>query len=124
MRTALALILGILPSCCGMLTPIAAQEHHDRHHQVYKDWVNGNGRGCCNDQDCGELRDEDQRTSAKGIEVRIEGQWCPVLPHHYLKKGNAPNWGSAHVCVLMQTGYEDTSNPCDRLLCFQPKPLF
>lgn len=123
MRKALMLILGLMPGCCGMLTPAAAQEHHERHHATYQSWVNGEGRNCCNDQDCGELPDADLRTSKDGYEVRIEGKWCPVLPHHYLKKGNAPNWSTAHVCVLRPNAYLP-QDPCERFLCFQPKPLF
>jgi hypothetical protein len=48
-------------------------------------------KGCCNNQDCGELKDENERTTSAGtVEVKIDSEWCPVLPHHYLKRGNAP----------------------------------
>lgn len=101
------------------------QHNHAQHHDVYRGWVNGAGAGCCNDRDCGELPDIDERTIAGKLEVRIEGQWCPVLPHHYLKKGNAPNWSSAHVCVAVKIPeYGDDRPPCERLLCYQPRPLF
>jgi hypothetical protein len=104
------------------LYPLAnAQEHHERHHAYYQNWVNGNGGGCCNDQDCGELADADERTTGGKLEVRIEGQWCEVQPWHYLKRGNAPNAASAHVCV--QRNYSGTKgSECDRLLCYQPRP--
>jgi hypothetical protein len=91
-----------------------AQEHHERHHAYYQGWMNKAHFGCCNDQDCGELADENERTTADGtIEVKIEGEWCPVLPHHYLKQGNAPDWSTSHVCV--QKG--PVPRVCERLLC-------
>lgn len=100
-----------------------AQHNHAQNHDTYQNWVNGNGRGCCNDQDCGELPEGNERTIAGQIEVRVEGQWCPIKPFHYLKKGNAPNWSTSHVCV--DHLYEqDQRTPCERLLCYQPKPLF
>jgi hypothetical protein len=105
-----------------LLYPLAraqAQEHHERHHAYYKGWMNKAHFGCCNDQDCGELADENERTTADGtIEVKIEGEWCPVSPYHYLKQGNAPDWSTSHVCV--QKG--PVPRVCERLLCYQPKP--
>jgi hypothetical protein len=99
-----------------------AQEHHERHHANYNNWVNKADRGCCNNQDCGELSEQNERATAAGtIEVKIEGEWCPVLPQHYLKRGNAPDWSTSHVCVAKS--YE-TIKPsvCARLLCYQPRP--
>ena len=98
-----------------------AQEHHERHHAYYQNWVNKQDRGCCNNQDCGELREENERTAAGGVEVRIDGEWCPVKPWHYLKQGNAPDWSTAHVCVRKSYAGLNTAT-CDRLLCYQPKP--
>ena len=98
-----------------------AQEHHERHHAYYQNWVNRQDKGCCNDQDCGELREEDERSTRDGVEVRIEGQWCPVQSFHYLKRGNAPDWATSHVCVLKYQNPLNTS-VCERLLCYQPKP--
>lgn len=100
-----------------------AQHNHTEGHTHYENWVNGSDRGCCNDQDCGTLANEDERTVAGKLEVRVEGEWCPVLSWMYLKKGNAPNWQTAHVCVLRDKTY----NPlpvCARLICYQPRPLF
>jgi hypothetical protein len=98
-----------------------AQINHERFHAHYQNWVNQNGAGCCNDHDCGELAGDNERTVAGRIEVRIEGAWCPVLDHHYLKRGNAPDWSTAHVCVQPNYAGVKTS-PCDRLLCYQPRP--
>lgn len=100
---------------------LRAQEHHERHHAYYKDWINQRGWGCCNDQDCGELREEDERNTGDGVEVRIDGEWCKVKSFHYLKQGNAPDWTTSHVCVRQQRGSVTTS-ACERLLCYQPKP--
>jgi hypothetical protein len=100
---------------------IHAQEHHERHHANYQNWVNQQDKGCCNDQDCGELREEDERNTRDGVEVRIEGQWCSVQSFHYLKRGNAPDWATSHVCVLKYQNPVGKS-VCERLLCYQPKP--
>jgi hypothetical protein len=100
---------------------LQAQEHHARHHAYYQNWVNQQDKGCCNDQDCGELREDDERITRQGVEVRIEGQWCPVQSFHYLKRGNAPDWATSHVCVLTYQNQFNTS-VCERLLCYQPKP--
>src|ERR1043165_6820887 len=101
----------VLLAATLVLCPLGAkaQEHHALH------------RGCCSNQDCGELRAENERVSGDGVEVRIDGEWCKVQPHHYLKQGNAPDWSTSHVCVQK---YATTANssPCQRLLCYQPKP--
>lgn len=102
--------------------PALAQHDHARHHAHYQNWINKEGTGCCNDQDCGELPPEQERATIAGmIEVQIEGQWCPVLPTHYLKRGNAPNWATSHVCVQKQV-IPGGKSVCMRLLCYQPKP--
>jgi len=117
------LLLCLLPQACGFTVSALAQHNHTQHHASYQSWVNKDGKGCCNDRDCGELADQDERNTATGTEVRIEGQWCPVLTYHYLKSGNAPNWQTSHVCVSL-TLADDDRGPCQRLLCYQPKPGF
>lgn len=113
-RALLALLL--------LTVPALAQHNHDQHHAFYKGWYNKVDRSCCNDQDCGELAEQDERTTVTGgIEVRIEGVWCPVQPFHYLKRGNAPNWSTAHVCV-QKVVVPGAQKVCERLLCYQPKP--
>jgi hypothetical protein len=59
----------------GCLRPLAEKDEHL--HAYYQNWINKNDNGCCNNQDCGEVRDENERTMASGIEVRIGGVWCP-----------------------------------------------
>lgn len=107
-----------------LLYPFAgrAQRNHAQHHASYNSWVNKADKGCCNNQDCGELADENERSTAAGIEVKIEGEWCPVQSFHYLKRGNAPDWSSAHVCVQKQYAGMPAVGACARLLCYQPKP--
>lgn len=101
-------------------TAAQAQTNHAQHHPSYQNWTNQNDRGCCNNLDCGALAESNERVTAAGAtEVRIDGEWCPVKPHHYLKKGNAPDWSTSHVCVTQ--AYSGPS-VCDRLLCYQPKP--
>ncbi len=103
------------------LTTVAhGQSNHAQHHATYQNWVNKSNKACCNDHDCGTLRDEDERTVGGVLSVRIEGQWCPVLPHHYLMRGNVPDASVSHVCV--QKHSLPGQSTCDRLLCFQPKP--
>jgi hypothetical protein len=101
-------------------SPANAQHNHELHHNVYQNWVNKQGKGCCNNHDCGELAESNERSNGSSVEVRIEGQWCPVQRHMYLKSGNAPDWSTSHVCVL--NGRHHAGGPCERLLCYQPKP--
>lgn len=114
-RIALALAIWAFP------VSLLAQSNHHLHHSFYNGWVNQNGKGCCNNQDCGELDDADERMTGGVIAVKVLGEWCPVLPHHYLKRGNVPNASVSHICVAK---YMPASTPaCERLLCYQPKPL-
>lgn len=101
--------------------PSLAQSHHDHHHAFYQGWVNKDGKGCCNDQDCGELPEGDERETGGVLEVKVEGQWCPVLPKHYLGKGNVPNASVSHVCVLRKSEAYP-GGPCERFICYQPQP--
>lgn len=108
-----------------LLYPLAraqAQTNHDRHHPDYQGWVNKNDKGCCNNDDCGELGEDDERTEGGSLLIRVEGTWCPVLPHHYLKRGNVPNASVSHACVLKKQSWMAPASACDRLLCYQPKP--
>jgi hypothetical protein len=123
MRRCFAILVFLLCSPVLVCSPAFAQHDHERHHAVYKDWVNGQDKGCCNNQDCGELDDDQVRQTSTGIFVHIGTQWCPVRPWHYLKRGNAPDWSSAHACVL-STYPGDARSPCERFICFQPKPGF
>lgn len=102
-------------------TAVQAQHNHAQHHASYQSWVNKQDKGCCDNRDCGELPDADERADGGVLAVKIEGQWCPVLPHHYLKRGNVPNASVSHVCVQKQVIPGDRS-PCLRLLCYQPRP--
>lgn len=92
-------------------------------HDIYTNWTNRQGVNCCNNQDCAPLSEYHERTTAIGVEVLVEGAWCPIRAEHYLQQGNAPDWSTAHVCVRKQYILHSVS-PCDRLLCYQPKPLF
>lgn len=100
-----------------------AQENHAQHHGVYQNWVNGLNQGCCNDNYCGTLPDDAERTHNGQLEVKIEGEWCPVLASHYLKRGNAPNGDATHVCVLPARD-NVVASVCSRFICYQPKALY
>lgn len=114
MRLLLASLLLALHACAG--APALA---HEAHGVNYSSWTNRAGEGCCNNQDCRAAADEEVQLSPV-VKVKVGDDWCPVLEKHYLRTGNAPDWSSSHVCI--------SNNPhrkgCDRLLCFQPKPLF
>lgn len=97
-----------------------AQDHH-RHHAFYQNWINLDGKGCCNNRDCGELRANDEREVSGVLQVRVEGEWCSVEPRHYLKNGNVPNASVSHACVIPQTA-EPKLGPCARFICYQPQP--
>jgi membrane protein implicated in regulation of membrane protease activity len=116
-----AIIIALL-ALAALTTAALAQTNHAQHHPTYKNWVNKDGASCCNDQDCGELASEDEREKADGtIEVKVEGEWCPVYAKHYLKAGNAPNWSTSHVCVLRKI-LNPGMDACKRFICYQPKP--
>lgn len=104
--------------------PAHGQEHqHAQYHAHYQSWVNKDNKGCCNDRHCKPIADADERTSGGFLEVKIEETWCPVLGHHFLKQGNVPDASVSHVCAWGQndSGWQD-KGPCQRLLCYQPKP--
>lgn len=124
MSTVYSYIAGCVIATMLLCTQALAQTDHHLGHANYQNWINKNGRGCCNKHDCGRLADIDERTTSWGaLEVRIEGTWCPIQPHHYLQRGNAPDWSSAHVCVQKRQAWQLTG-ACERLLCYQPKPQF
>lgn len=120
----LEIIVSYLITLAVLLLAIAiahGQHDHHRFHAFYQNWINKDGAGCCNDRDCRTISDADVKETADGTSVRIEGELCPVLSKHYLQRGNAPDWGSAHICV--QPRGDTNLTPCQRLLCYQPKPL-
>jgi hypothetical protein len=113
--------LGSLTVLVALCMPAQALDHHPFHAQ-YKSWVNKDHVGCCNDNDCQPLSSENEReTASGGVEVRVEGTWCPVYAVHYLRQGNAPDWSTSHVCVRKQI-VPAAVPVCARLLCYQPKP--
>jgi hypothetical protein len=101
-----------------------AQQNHDAGHPQYSNWLNQDNSWCCNNQDCGTIEDEQYRESSGQIEVQIEGTWCPIRPWMYLKTGNVPDASHNHVCVRHRNEsiINKSQEPCERLLCFQPKP--
>src|SRR5215212_2267506 len=104
-------------------TASAAQHNHMRGHNSYETWASLKTENCCNNMDCGELRDGEWRETAKGTEVQISGQWCPVLPEHTIIRGKSPDWTRAHACVQPDVKYSTgRKTPCERLLCFSGLP--
>lgn len=121
--TLLAVLTALLLLAFAVLAagyrPALSQTHHHRHHASYQSWVNKDGKGCCNNQDCGELADADEREDGGRLQVRIEGEWCDVEARHYLSAGNVPNAAVSHVCV---SAYYGGKTPCEKFICYQPKP--
>lgn len=113
MRLVLAALL--LWSGCAL-----AQHNHGAGHGEYQGWSSRKTANCCDNRDCGSLRDDEVRETETGTQVLIAGQWCPVLQMHRLVKGKSPDWSSAHACVQPNP----TQQPCDRLLCFTNKGGF
>ncbi len=111
---------GAMAALVLLVMPASAQQNHERHHDDYKSWSSTKTSNCCNNQDCGTLADEDVRNTPTGTEVKIDGEWCPVKPEHFIVKGKSPDWNVAHACIL-QTKAVAT---CDRLLCFSGKGGF
>ena len=113
----------------------ATAQHHDhssghaQFHAFYQNWVNREAKGCCNDRDCKPLHEDAQREIRGIAEILVHGvgvaknqaAWCPILPRHYLSRGNAPNWNVAHACI---TDYYGGRTPCEQFICYQPKPAF
>lgn len=104
-----------------------AQHGHHQFHAFYQGWINKDGKGCCNDRDCKPIAERDTRVAGGRIEILVRGvgqakgreEWCQVMAHHYLSRGNAPNWETAHACV---TDHYGAQTPCAQFICFQPKP--
>ena len=97
-----------------------AQHNHDHGHPDYKNWRSERApHSCCNDEDCSGIEDTEVRQTATGTQVRIEGQWCPVFPQHFLTRGKSPDWSVNHICV--RSSKYMSGGPCERLLCFMPK---
>lgn len=94
----------------------------------YSNWVNKNGHGCCNNEDCLPIPEGFERTREGVLEVFVEGrgvakgksEWCPVMAHHYLSKGNAPNGSVSHYCVWHHAG----NTPCLQFICYQPQAMY
>lgn len=106
-----------------LIEPAIAQHNHDAGHDEYRKWKSQRApHSCCNEEDCSEIEDAEVRETATGTQVRIDGEWCPVLREHYLipGTGKSPNWSTNHACVRKYLGVP----PCGRLLCFMPKGGF
>jgi hypothetical protein len=115
----------VVPLFLLSATVSVAQHNHAQGHNDYAAWASKKAGNCCNNTDCGELRDDEWRETAEGLEVRISGQWCPVLPEHFIIRGKSPDWSKAHVCIQPDVNYSTgRKTPCERLLCFTGTPKY
>jgi hypothetical protein len=100
-----------------------------RAHDGYHDWVNRAGLGCCNNRDCAPIDPSEVRSIGGKLHVYVRGvgvargehAWCPVLSHHYLRSGNAPDPSTPHACI---SGHYGATTPCEQFICFQPQAQF
>jgi hypothetical protein len=78
---------------------------------------------CCNNMDCGALKDHEWRETSEGTQIKISEQWCQVRPEHYIIRGKSPDWSKARACVQPDVKYSTgRKTPCERLLCFSGAP--
>lgn len=116
-----ALAVITLWTLAALATSAGAQHNHELGHDSYKSWANQREQLCCDNSDCGHLKDDEERTRNGKLEIKVEGEWCPVEPWHYLKRGNVANAAFSHACVWPRN---QTEVPvCSRLRCYQPRPL-
>ncbi|MGE0751854.1 MAG: hypothetical protein AB7F39_06665 [Variibacter sp.] len=120
MIRALAAVIAVLTA----VAPAFAQHDHAAGHDVYQHWQNQRGELCCNGQDCGALEPVEVRNAGDHLEVRVEGQWCPVAPWMAVTNKKSPDWTRAHACVWPDWSESGGTSPCSRLKCFQPEALF
>jgi hypothetical protein len=104
----------------GFASPTLAQHNHDQGHHAYMAWASKKTGNCCNNQDCGSLEEGEWRETEQGAEVKILGEWCPVLPEHLIIRGKSPDWTKPHACINKNMSL--VSHPCHRLLCFAGLP--
>lgn len=91
---------------------------HAQGHDEYRSWTSRKmPQGCCSNQDCSPLKPEQWRETNSGIEVEIEGQWCPVTPEHFVitRGAKSPDGEMAHACINRRAYMIP---PCARLLCY------
>lgn len=120
------IFIGLMAWSMGLLRAHELKE--GARHVNYNNWVNKAGKGCCNHLDCEPVPEAEEKTIDGKLHVYVRGlgpaagknEWCPVLWHHYLSRGNAANWETSHRCVWHQAG----TTPCEQFICFQPKPQF
>ena len=78
-------------------TQATAQHNHAEGHNEYATWASQKANNCCNNMDCGVLNDDEWRETSEGTQVKISGQWCPVLPEHFIIRGKSPDWRGARL---------------------------
>jgi hypothetical protein len=109
----------IVPLLLLFATDAMPQHNHAEGHNEYATWASHKATNCCNNMDCGALNDDEWRETPEGTQVKISGQWCPVLPEHFIIRGKSPDWSKAHACVQPDVKYSTgRKTPCERLLCF------
>lgn len=97
--------------------PAWPQHDHAQGHNEYQNWASKKTGNCCNNDDCGVLKDEEIRETTTGPEVAIDGLWCPVRPEHYIIRGKSPDWNKPHACIGKKSATYPVP-PCERLLCY------
>jgi hypothetical protein len=100
----------------ALLIPANAQHNHGAGHSDYQGWASQLVGNCCDNRDCGSLKQTEHRETETGPQVLIDGEWCPVLKQHYVIRGKSPNWETPHACIRIKSPY--SPGGCERLLCY------
>ncbi len=113
-RLVLAIVAALALLLVAALSSARAQENHAKGHNDYEGWSSQSTGNCCNNQDCGELKEEEWRENENGTEILIKGEWCPVKKEHFIITGKSPDATHAHACIQ----YKNYKPTCEQLLCF------
>ena len=103
-------------------------------HDGYSDWTNQLRESCCEDRHCHPLDDSEVRTDSQNTYVKIADEWCEVKSSDYAR-GTSPDWSHAHICLQPASDLlclsqpriclqRPLDSPCERIICFMPKPDF
>jgi hypothetical protein len=109
----------IIAALLLLVAPAGAQHNHGAGHGEYQGWASGVTPNCCDNRDCGALKESEHRQTETGPQILIDGEWCPVLRQHYLTRGRSPDWSTPHACIQLK--FPGLSGEgCARLLCYTP----
>ena len=116
------LVLVCIALHIALISVAFGQHNHAQGHADYQGWSSTKTGNCCDNRDCGVIADSDIREINTGRQIKINGEWCPILREHYIIRGKSPDWNVFHACINRNINW--TGDPCQRLLCFSGKGGF